>query len=108
MKDAVAGLEVAEPEVDGAGGEHLVPLQQATGTSAVTTQPPQLGQGLAVLDMYIIFTIFRKNRGLSMLKAPTSAFVLYQDATKLIIDGSINFCHVRFCYQSMILHLILH
>ena len=48
MKDAVAGLEVAEPEVDGAGGEHLVPLQQATGTSAVTIQPLQLGQGLTV------------------------------------------------------------
>ena len=43
MKDAIAGLEVAEPEVDRAGGEHLVPLQQATGTNAVTTQPLQLG-----------------------------------------------------------------
>ena len=62
MKDAVAGLEVAEPEVDRAGGEHLVPLQQATGTSAVTTQP-QLGAGFNSFDMYIICTILGEDWG---------------------------------------------
>ena len=72
MKDAVAGLEVAEPEVDWAGGEHLVPLQQATGTNTVTTETPQLLE-LNSFEKYIIFTIFGENRGLSILKAPTGA-----------------------------------
>ena len=62
MKDAVAGLEVAEPEVDGAGGEHLVPLQQATGTSAVTTQPLQLGAEFYSfdIDVHHFYNIQRK------------------------------------------------
>ena len=91
MEDAVAGLEVAEPEVDGAGGEDLVPLQQAAGTTTVTTQPLQLGFSSFDINVHQFHNIQRE-QGPFHVESAYQRFCtsrIYQDATKLIIDGSI-------------------